>query len=186
MWISFATLFNTPWVFATDLDTIQFLPKYDQYYSLENKPVRIFYRNRDESTEDKIKKLIQATWRVPEKCMVWQIGTDSYWFTKYSVNLKDKNIPLTSAEKKEIADAKKSSLEYGWVEWIFTEMNIYNKYLLDTCGKYAEWVPPATSTTYGSYFLTASGTVTILYHSAGADPSFIDSSTLKLFDPVYQ
>ncbi len=184
MWVSFTTLFNTPWVFATDLDKIQFLPKYDLYYSLENKPITIFYKNPNESAEDKIKKLIQATWKAPEKCKVDSIGTDSDWFTHYSIDLKDKNIPLSPAEKTTIADAKKSSLEDGWVEWIFTEIEIYNKYLLDACGKYAEWVPPATSKTYSSYFISASGTVTMLYHPAWADPSFVDGSTLKLFDPI--
>ncbi len=183
LWVSFTTLFNTPGVFAMNLEAIQFLPKYDQYYSLENQPIRILYRNPDESAEEKIKKLIQATWRAPEKCKVGSIGTDSDWFTHYSIDLKDKNIPLTQGETKAIADAKKSSLEYGWVEWIFTEIEIYNNYLLDTCGKYAEWVPPATSTTYSSYFISASGTMTMLYHPAWADPSFINWGTLKLSDP---
>ena len=184
LWVTFRSFYATAGVFTIDMNKIQFLPKYWNYYSHVFEPIEIIYRTTLQSPIEKVREIINETWWNPDNCEVNLAYIDDYWFEHFVIDLKRKNITYSKEEKIRLDFAKKDSAESGWPAYEFTQAEIYNAGLLKDCGKYAIWEPPATSRTYGSYFISSSGSMTMLYHPSWADPSIIENGTLKLFDPV--
>ncbi len=154
------------------------------YYPIID-PIEVFYKkNRTQTPEERIMEIVKETWNNPDNCTVLPRWIDGLWFDSFIIDLKEKNIKYTFSEKQELERAKKDSEENGWHTFYFTEAEIYNDRLLKECGKYAVWKPPAMSPTSWSYFLSSSGTITMLYHPSSADPGFIKWGTLQLFDPI--
>lgn len=155
------------------------------YYSPIIDPIEVFYKkNKTQTPKERIMEIVKETWNNPDNCTVLPRWIDGLWFDSFIIDLKEKNIKYTFSEKQELERAKKDSEENGWLAYDFTEAKIYNDRLLKECGKYAVWQPPATSTTYWAYFISSSGSITMLYHPFWADPGFIKWGTLQLFDPI--
>ncbi len=184
LWVSFRTFYATPGIYAVDMNKIQFLGKYWDYYSHISQSMQVLYRTTLQSPMDRIGELIIETWINPDNCEVNLAYTDDYWFDHHIIELKNKTVAYSGDEKKKLDFAKSDSEESGWPAFEFTKVEIYNDQLLKVCGKYAVWKAPATSTTYWSYFISSSWSTTMLYHPSWADPSIIENGTLKLFDPI--
>ena len=189
-WVSFESFYGT-WIFSLDakgwINTkIQFIQKpiSSSYYIPYWDPLEIIYRRTERQTpEERIMELVEETGNNPQNCRVIKMY-ESDWFEHLSVDLKEKNISYSKNEKEQLEWAKKDSAESGWPAYEFTQAEIYNNHLRKECWQYAIWQPPATSRTYGSYFISSSGSITMLYHPSWADPSIIENGTLKLFDPI--
>lgn len=116
--------------------------------------IKVFYKEKDESIESAILKLIAANGKDSEKCVV--IRTDTTLNTlngHYRIDLADTDIVYTDSDLARIAEADMTAAADGGPfngDWM--KKKIYNERLIDACTEYADPAGLGTSKSTRSYF----------------------------------